>query len=62
MVMDPTPAWVVVRDGKVVYIRTQQAIAEASANIERTVYGYSNIQVVPVLMTEVEDVTDGKVS
>jgi hypothetical protein len=54
--MDPTPAWAVVRDGNVVHIRLKKAVADACATIEKDVYAWDEIRVVPVLMTEIEDV------
>jgi hypothetical protein len=60
MVLDPTNAWVVTRDGEITHIRMTKGIAEACANIERDVYGEAgpgaDIKVVPVLVTEIEDV------
>jgi hypothetical protein len=54
--MEPTPAWAVVRDGNVVHIRLKKGVAEACATIEKDVYAWDDIRVVPVLMTEIGDV------
>ena len=56
MVMDPTNAYVVVRDGQITHVRLTKGVAEACANIERQVYNNKSIKVVPVLMTEIENV------
>jgi hypothetical protein len=62
MTLDPVAMWAVVRDGRIVHVRTKRGIAEASANIERNVYGFENVKIVPVLLTEVEDVKGDTVS
>ena len=45
-------AYAVLNDGKVKYLRLTEAIAKACAEIERSVYGHDNVEVVPVVLSE----------
>jgi hypothetical protein len=58
MTLDPTNAWVVTRNGEPVHVRMTKAIAEACATIDRDWISDPSvdIKVVPVLITEIEDV------
>ena len=59
MTLDPTQAWAIVKDGEILHLRTQLGVAEACALIEQTLLNHpdsnTRIKVVPVLITEIED-------
>lgn len=53
MSIDPQMVYAVIRDGKIVHVRLEKGVADASAAIEKQVYNYENVEVVPMVLTEV---------
>lgn len=53
MTTDPQMVYGVVRDGKIVHVRLNKGMADACANIEKQLYNHENVNVVPMMLTEV---------